>query len=327
LLTQRSLHIYAIDLRKLPGPLMNRIEELARLLDRHTVALGPGIHESVIERVTLIRSEQPSEQMHAVYNPCLCIVAQGAKRSIAGSSVFAYGPGQYLAVSVDLPVVGEVTDASPSQPYLCLKLDLDCTELSDLLLDARLPTDVEKQPDLGLSVSLLTLEMLDAAARLVGLLDKPSAIQTLAPLYVRELLYFLLAGPQGGRLRQIAHAEGRTAQIVKAIHWMRARFREAIAVEDAAAEAGMSPSSFHEHFKAVTAHSPLQYQKLLRLQEARRLLVSTGSDAASAAFAVGYSSPQQFSREYARLFGAPPQRDAARLRVQPGGASAEISAA
>ena len=142
-----------------------------------------------------------------------------------------------------------------------------------------------------------------------------------------ELLYFLLAGPQGGRLRQMALAEGRTAQIVKAVRWIRARFREAIAVEDAAAIAGMSPSSFHEHFKAVTAHSPLQYQKLLRLQEARRLMVSAGSDAASAAFAVGYSSPQQFSREYARLFGAPPQRDAARLRSQPGSMSAQMSAA
>ena len=268
--------------------------------------------------------EQPSEQLHTVYSPSLCIVAQGAKRSIAGASVLAYGPGQYLTVSVDLPVIGEVVAASPSKPYLCLKLNLDCTQLSDLLLDARLPAPAEREPDLGLAVSALTPEMLDAAVRLVGLLDRPSAIPTLAPLYERELLYFLLAGEQGDRLRQIARAEGRTAQIVKAIRWITARFREPIAVEDAAAEAGMSPSSFHEHFKAVTAHSPLQYQKLLRLQEARRLLVSTGSDAASAAFAVGYSSPQQFSREYARLFGAPPQRDAARLRAQPA-VSAEIS--
>ncbi len=305
---------------------MNRIEDFARLLDRHTVALGPGMHETVIDRVGVVRAEHPSEQMHTVYNPCLCIVAQGAKRSIAGSSVLSYGPGQYLAVSVDLPVIGEVTAASPSKPYLCLKLDLDCTQLSDLLLEARLLTEAEKQPDLALSVSQLTPEMLDAATRLVGLLDKPWAIGTLGALYERELLYFLLAGPQGGRLRQIARAEGRTAQIVKAVRWIRTRFREAITVEDAAAEAGMSASSFHEHFKAVTAHSPLQYQKLLRLQEARRLMVSAGSDAANAAFAVGYSSPQQFSREYARLFGAPPQRDAARLRAQPA-ASAEINAA
>lgn len=306
---------------------MNRIEDLARLLDRHTATLGPGMHESVIERVSLVRLERPSEQMHTVYSPLLCIVAQGEKRSVVGSSVLAYGPGQYLAVSVDLPVIGEVTAASPSQPYLCLKLDLDCTQLSDLLLDARLPTDVETQPNLGLSVRQLTPEMLDAATRLVGLLDKPWAIPTLGSLYERELLYFVLAGPQGDRLRQIALAEGRTAQIVKAVRWIRARFREAIAVEDVAAIAGMSSSSFHEHFRAVTAHSPLQYQKLLRLQEARRLMVSAGSDAASAAFAVGYSSPQQFSREYTRLFGAPPQRDTARLRAQPASVSAEISAA
>jgi AraC-like DNA-binding protein len=306
---------------------MKRIEDLARLLDRHTVVLGPGIHETVIERVAIVRQERPSEQMHTVYNPLLCIVAQGAKRSIVGSSVHPYGPRQYLAVSVDMPVIGEVVAASPSKPYLCLKLDLDCALLSDLLLDARPSADVERQPDLGLSVSVLSPEMLDAATRLVGLLDRPSAIGTLGPLYERELLYFLLAGPQGSRLRQIARAEGRTAQIVKAVRWIRARFREAISVDAAAAIAGMSPSSFHEHFKTVTAHSPLQYQKLLRLQEARRLMVSAGSDAASAAFAVGYSSPQQFSREYARLFGAPPQRDAERLRAEPGAVSAELSAA
>lgn len=306
---------------------MSRIEDLARLLDRHTAELGPGIHASIIERVAIVRSERPSERMHTVYNPSLCIVAQGAKRSIAGASVLAYGPGQYLAVSVDMPVIGEVVAASPAEPYLCLKLDLDRTQLNDLLLDAPLPTDVERQPDLGLAVSSLAPEMLDAAVRLVGLLDNPQAIRTLGPLYERELLYFLLAGEQGGRLRQIALAEGRASQIVKAIRWIAARFREPITVDEAATEACMSPSSFHEHFKSVTGHSPLQYQKLLRLQEARRLMVSAGSDAASAAFAVGYSSPQQFSREYVRLFGAPPQRDAARLRLQPARVSAEISAA
>jgi AraC-like DNA-binding protein len=306
---------------------MSRIEDLARLLDRHTADLGPGIHGSIIDRVALVRSERPSERMHTVYTPSLCIVAQGAKRTIAGASALTYGPGQYLAVSVDMPVIGEVTAASLAKPYLCLKLDLDSTQLSDLLLEPRPAPDVEKEPDLGLAVSVLTPEMLDAATRLMGLLDTPQAIRTLGPLYERELLYFLLAGGQGGRLRRIALAEGRTAQIVKAVRWITARFREAITVEDAAAEAGMCPSSFHEHFKAVTAHSPLQYQKLLRLQEARRLMVSSGSDAASAAFAVGYSSPQQFSREYARLFGAPPQRDAVRLRAQPASVSAEVSAA
>jgi AraC-like DNA-binding protein len=305
---------------------MSRIADLARLIDRHSAELGPGVHQNVIDRVSLARSEQPSEQLHTVYNPSLFIVAQGAKRSIAGDSVLAYGPGQYLAVSVDLPVIGEVVAASPSKPYLCLKLTLDCTQLSDLLLGARLPALTETQPDLGLAVHTLSPEMLDVAVRLIGLLDRPSAIPTLAPLYERELLYFLLAGPHAGRLRQIARAEGRTAQITKAVRWITTRFREPISVEDAAAEAGMSASSFHEHFKAVTAHSPLQYQKLLRLQEARRLLVSTGIEAASAAFAVGYSSPQQFSREYARLFGAPPQRDATRFRGRPASVSADISA-
>jgi AraC-like DNA-binding protein len=299
--------------------MMGRIKDLARLLDRHTGDLGPGIHESAIARVELVRAECPSEKIHAVYRPSLCVIAQGAKRSIAGSSILSYSPGEYLTASVDLPVIAEIVTASKTEPYLCLKLELDPAQLNDILIESGASTHAEEDPELGLSVGTTSADMLDAAIRLVGLLDRPDAIPALAPLYERELSFFLLMGPQGARLRQIALAESRTAQIVKAIRWITARFREPISVEDAAAEAGMSVSSFHQHFKAVTALSPLQFQKQLRLQEARRLLVSAGSDAASAGFAVGYASPQQFSREYARMFGAPPQRDAARLRVAANG--------
>lgn len=306
---------------------MSRIKDLARLLDRHTAVRGDGMHESAIPGVDLVRLAHPSDRMHTVYRPCVCIVAQGAKRSIAGSSILNYAPGEYLAVSVDLPVIGEVVRASREEPYLCLKLALDPARLSDLLIESRAAQRPDDDPDLGLAVSTLSPEMLDAAIRLVGLLDKPEAIAALAPLYQRELYFFLLAGPQGARLRQIALAESRTAQIVRAIRWITEKYSETISVEAAAAEAGMSPSSFHHHFKAVTALSPLQYQKQLRLQEARRLMVTAGRDAASAGFAVGYSSAQQFSREYARLFGAPPQRDAVRLRAEAGGPSAAAAVA
>ena len=299
---------------------MSRIRELARLLDRHTAELGPGIHDSAIGRLALIRAESPSAKMHGVYRPSVCIVAQGAKRSIAGASILNYGPGAYLTVSVDQPVIGEVTAASEAEPYLCLKLELDPVQLSDVLIESGAPMCADEDLELGVAVDTLSAEMLDAAIRLAGLLDRPDAIAMLAPLYERELTFFLLHGAQGARLRQMVRAEGRTAQIAKAIRWITARFSEPISVEDAAAEAGMSASSFHQHFKAVTALSPLQYQKHLRLQEARRLMVSAGNDAASAGFAVGYASPQQFSREYARLFGAPPQRDAVRLRAEARGA-------
>lgn len=299
---------------------MTRIADLARLLDRHTAALGTGTHDSAVPRLALIRAERPTERMHAVYRPSVCITAQGVKRTIAGERVLRYGPGDYLTISVDLPVVGEVTAASKREPYLCLKLQPDPAQLSDLLIAGSSASDEE--PDLGLAVAKVTDEIVDAAVRLAGLLDRPEAIAALAPLYERELCYFLLQGPQGARLRQLALGEGRMAQIARAIRFITDRFREPIAVEEAAAEAGMSASSFHQHFKAVTAQSPLQFQKLLRLQEARRLLVAEGGDAASAAFAVGYSSPQQFNREYARLFGLPPQRDAARLRAEDVAASA-----
>jgi len=293
---------------------MSSIPELAALLDRLSAALGDGIHGTAVPNVAVVRSEVKSEQRHTIYRPSVCIVAQGAKRSIAGRSVLDYGPGQYLTVAVELPVLGQVIKASSAAPYLCLKVELDPAMLSDILLQHVMPVSASAESSLGLEVSRVPPEILDAAMRLAKLMDSPERIGALAPLYQRELAYLLLAGPQGARLRQMALRESRSAQIAKAIRWIAKDFRTAISIDDAAAQAGMSASTFYQHFKAVTGLSPLQFQKQLRLQEARRLLVSGDSDAASASFAVGYSSPQQFSREYARLFGAPPQRDAAQLR-------------
>jgi len=300
---------------------MTAVSELAGLVDRLSAELGEGIHDSAVPHVALVRAEAQSEQLHTIYRPSVCIVAQGSKRSIAGQAVLDYRPGQYLAVAVDMPVIGQILVASPAEPYLCLKVELDPALLNDLMLESDRNVSND-EPSLGLGVSEASAEIVDAAIRLVRLLDRPDQISVLAPLYHRELAFLLLTGPQGARLRQMAMRESRTAQIARAIRWISRNFRGAINIDDVAAHAGMSASAFYQHFKAVTALSPLQFQKQLRLQEARRLLVSGDADAASASFAVGYSSPQQFSREYARLFGAPPQRDAAQVRARSARAAA-----
>ncbi|MFP5515230.1 MAG: AraC family transcriptional regulator N-terminal domain-containing protein [Alphaproteobacteria bacterium] len=289
--------------------------EFSLILDRVTSDLGDGVHETQIPRLAVIRASSPTEQLHTVYEPSVCILAHGAKRTIAGDRILDYRAGHYIAVSLDLPVIGQVVQATADSPYLCLRLTLDPALLSGLILEAglRAPPPQAEQ-GLGLTTSLSTPEMIDAAARMARLLETPDAIPVLAPLVERELLYRLLTADQGAMLHRIALGESRTAQIGRAVKWIKDNFREPLRIETVAAKANMSPSAFHQHFKEVTALSPLQYQKQLRLQEARRLILANLTDAASAGFAVGYGSPSQFSREYARLFGLPPIRDAARLR-------------
>lgn len=293
---------------------MSRHKELATNIDRSTRPLGYGIHPTRIPRVALIRSDIVTEELHVVYEPSVCIVAQGSKRTIVSDLVLDYFPGNYLAVSVELPVIGQITKASTAAPYLCLRLDLDTTILTELILQSGLDVRHAPDPGLGIMLSDTTPEILDAAIRLARLTATPEAIPVLAPLIERELLYYLLTGPQGSRLCHIAVRESRTAQVTRAISWIKTNFREPFNIEKLALEARMSPSAFHNHFRKVTTMSPLQYQKQLRLQEARRLILTAKADAASASFQVGYSSPSQFSREYARVFGAPPMRDVARMR-------------
>lgn len=296
--------------------------EFSLILDRVTSDLGDGVHETQIPRLAVIRAGSPTEQLHTVYEPSVCIVARGAKRTIAGDRILDYRAGQYLAVSLDLPVIGQVTQATADSPYLCLRLTLDPALLSGLILEAGLKAPPQADQGLGLTTSLATPEMTDAAARMARLLETPDAIPVLAPLVERELLYRLLTADQGALLHRIALGESRTAQIGRAVKWIKDNFREPLRIEAVAAKANMSPSAFHQHFKEVTALSPLQYQKQMRLQEARRLILANLADAASAGFAVGYGSPSQFSREYARLFGLPPIRDAARLRASMAGEDA-----
>jgi AraC-like DNA-binding protein len=294
---------------------LSAVRALGRLIEQFTGA--DGVHATGMPRVFLIRSSHPTEQLHAVQEPAVCFVAQGRKQVIAGQSVYVYDRAKYLIASVAVPIVGQIIEASPAAPYLCLRLDLEPAAIGALMLEAKMPGLPNDAPGPALSLSNITPELLDAAIRLVRLLGAPRDIPVLAPLAEREILYRLLLGEQAPQLRQIAFAESKLQQINRAIGWIKRNYRESFSIDAVAAEARMSPSTFHAHFKSVTSMSPLQYQKQLRLQEARRLILSQSLDAATAGHSVGYESPSQFSREYKRAFGAPPARDIARLRDSP----------
>ena len=289
-------------------------QTLAELIVRH--AREEGVQATAIPRLHLIRMSSPSAPVHTLHEPALCVIAQGSKQLVIGERVYVYDPTQYSVVSVDLPLVGQVLEASEAAPYLCLRLDLDAQTLAAMIVEAAGPAP-DAPPALGLTFGPMTPGLHDAVARLVGLLDAPEDIPALAPLVEREILYRLMQTDEAARLRQIALAHGRLSQVNRAIGWIKRNFRQPFSIERLAEEARMSASSLHRHFKGATGMSPLQYQKQLRLQEARCLILANGMDAASASFAVGYESPSQFSREYRRLFGAPPLRDVARLRGRP----------
>jgi AraC-like DNA-binding protein len=291
---------------------MKKIGDLAALIAQHMP--GPGMASTAVRSLSLIRADQPTERVPAVYEASLCLIAQGSKRVSLGDTTLVYDPSHYLLVSVDLPLVGHVTDASPDAPYLCCKIDLDPAMLADLVL-AEGSAGGEARPVLATSPA--DPGLIDAACRLIRLLDQPAAIPALAPLIEREILYRLLTGPEGATLRHLAAGDSRLAQVSRAIRQIRSRYRETIRISEVARAAGMSASSLHAHFRAVTQMTPLDFQKQLRLQEARRLMLAEGASASHAGFTVGYDSPSQFSREYHRLFGAPPRRDIAQLQQSP----------
>jgi AraC-like DNA-binding protein len=250
-----------------------------------------------------------------VYEPSLCIVAQGAKEVLLAGEAYRYDPAHSLLVSVDLPVSARVIEASTARPCLMVRISLDPAVVGELLADHLVAPPLDP-PARGLAVSPVEPPLLDAVGRLVALLDYAQDVGPLAPLALREITYRVLTGPQGSRLRQIASAGAPAQRIARAIFWLKEHFADPLRVEALARHVRMSPSAFHLHFKGVTAMSPLQYQKRLRLQEARRLMLGEGLDAAEAAYRVGYESPSQFSREYRRMFGAPPRRDVAALTVE-----------
>ncbi|MBW9065420.1 AraC family transcriptional regulator [Rhizobium herbae] len=295
---------------------MYDIENLAALMDKHTHQ--DGVLPTAIPRVFLIRASHPTTPLHVLHAPAVCIIAQGEKQVMLADRIYRYDRSRYLTVSVDLPVVGQIISATAERPYLCFRIDLDPMLLSEIMIAAgHMENEERGAATSGLFLNDATPDLIEAAIRLIRLLDSPRDIAMLSPLIERELLYRLLVGPQGGQLRQIAYGESRLRQVNAAIGWIRRNFDKPLRIEDMAEQARMSTSSFHQHFKDVTAMSPLQYQKQLRLQEARRLILGQALDAATAAHTVGYESPSQFSREYARLFGAPPLRDIARLKASP----------
>ncbi|MBC9251823.1 AraC family transcriptional regulator [Pseudomonas alcaligenes] len=288
------------------------LHELTQLLARLTPA--EGINPSAIGPLVLFRSSQPSAITHALYQPALCIIAQGSKVVRLEGEEYVYDPLNFLVASVTLPVTGEVTEASADRPYLSLRLDIDPAEIASLIAAAG-PIGVPSQSSgRGLHVDRLDAALLDAVLRLVRLLDSPRDIAMLAPLIQREILYRLLCSPQGQLLRDIATADSQAHRVNRAIEWLNHHYDAPLRIDELAKVANLSASTLHHRFKAVTAMSPLQYQKQLRLQEARRLMLCENLDVSSAGYRVGYESPSQFSREYSRLFGAPPVRDLARLR-------------
>ena len=292
---------------------MNPIDRLAELITRY--APEDGVHQTAISRLVLIRASHPNEPLHTLHKPALCIVAQGKKRVFVGDETVVYDRNEYLIVAVSLPMVGQIIEAEPSKPYLCLRLDFDPAVLGEVMTDLNFDIVPDEKVGSGLMLSPATPELLSAAVRLAELLFSPRDVGYLAPLAERELLYRLFTGAQGEKMQEIAHADSHLQRVNRAISWLKDHYREPFRIADLADAARMSPSALHQHFKAVTSLSPLQYQKQLRLQEARRLMVGLASGATDAGLSVGYENPSQFSREYRRLFGEPPRRDAAKLRA------------
>jgi AraC-like DNA-binding protein len=292
------------------------IDERQQELSARVARLAPfdGTHQSALPWLALIRASVPTVCMPTVYQPCLAIVVQGRKRALLNDEVFHYDALNYLVVSVTLPAMGQVLEASAERPYLCLRLNLDLEEIARLLLELGEHGPSLAAADRGLFVARMDEALLDTVLRMVKLLDTPEDTAVLGPLVQREIYYRVLRGELAHRLVDLAQGEGGTHRIVRAIEWLKQRYAAPLRIEELAGAVHMSASALHHRFKAVTAMSPLQYQKHLRLHEARRLMFADGIDCATAGHRVGYESPSQFSREYRRLFGAPPRAEIARLR-------------
>lgn len=286
-------------------------EELA---ERITQALPEDGTLDVSPDFRLARSSRPTAPVHAVYEPAFCFVAQGSKQALLGEEVFRYDPGHYLIFTVDLPLVFQVEEASKERPYLGFRLNLDPSLVASVMMESGIEIKKGDASAKALDVGPTDANLLDALVRLVRLLDSPFEGKVLAPLITREIVFRLLMGGQKARLGHLMALARDAGRISKAIGHLRENFDRQLKMENIARELGMSLSGFHHHFKSVTAMSPLQFQKQIRLQEARRLMLGEDLDAASAGFRVGYDDPAYFSRDYKKLFGAPPQRDIIKLR-------------
>jgi AraC-like DNA-binding protein len=283
--------------------------DLAELALRYSTANASA--RTPVPALQVVRADRTGERVHAVHRPSLCLLAQGAKEVTVGTTVFRYRSPQYLFSSVDLPVTGAVIEATRAEPYLCLALEIDASVVFELASAGAAPVGANGNGR-AIFVGESDARMTGAFARLLECLEHPRDVAVLAPSVMREITYRLLQGPYGDCVRDLGVPDSQTQRIAKAIEHLKRGFAQSLRVEALARIAGMSVSSFHQHFKQVTTLSPLQYQKRLRLQEARRLLLSREAGAADVGFTVGYESPSQFSREYARLFGLPPMQDVTR---------------
>ncbi|HCH1965555.1 AraC family transcriptional regulator N-terminal domain-containing protein [Vibrio parahaemolyticus] len=287
-------------------------QKLAKLIDRWTGNANQ--YDTPISGLRFSRWTTPTPPTSYTHNPSICLIAQGRKRVLLGEESFIYDANHFLISSIDLPIIANIIEASEEQPYLGLIMELELTEISQLIVDSELAFTQAKEAQKGIAVGELSESLLDAFVRLAELLDEGQNIKILAPIIKREIFYRLLMSEQGTRLHQIVTAGSHSHQIAKAIDWLKNNFVKPLSVGDLASFTGMSKSSFYTHFRSMTSMTPLQFQKKLRLSEARRLMLTENLDAMAATFKVGYESPSQFSREYSRLFGAPPSKDIKSLR-------------
>ncbi|MBB5193338.1 AraC-like DNA-binding protein [Silvimonas terrae] len=294
-----------------------RMQQLATAvntyIDSHGEASSPFFTQ--VPGLILLRATQEHHPTHLLHSPALCVVIQGAKWTTFGSTRYDYAAGEALLVSLDMPGFSQVARGSPDQPYLSVILGLDIGMLSQVLTELPQPPALPPENTPGAAVIRIEGPLADCTLRALRLIETPAAIPVLYPAIMKEICYWLLTGPHGGAVARLALGNSGTPNVVNAIHHLRSHFARAISIDELAAVAGLSASAFHRHFKALTAMSPLQYQKRMRLLQARKLMIVDAINAEDAAFQVGYESPSQFSREYARMFGQPPRRDISALRI------------
>jgi AraC-like DNA-binding protein len=289
------------------------IEAVKRYTDQQAGKGSPFI--TAIDGMAILRADHEKPASHLIMKPALCVVVQGTKWTTFGDRRYDYPAGRALVVSVEMPAFSRVVEASPAEPFLAIVIQFDLAVMRDVMERLEAPPELEDNLGRGVFVTDFDGPLADCVLRMVRLLDTPQAIPILAPMIMREICYWLLTGPHGGEVAKVVLANSHAQRVVTAIHTLRDQFAETIRIEDLAAVAQMSPSAFHRQFKALTSMTPLQYQKQLRLLEARHLMVTGDANAEVAAYQVGYESASQFSREYARMFGAPPRRDIATLKT------------
>jgi AraC-like DNA-binding protein len=294
----------------------SRVDQLVQAILRYTEQqTGESPFLTAIDRMMIMRSDHPKPPSHMMFRPSMCIVAQGAKWATFGDGKLEYRAGQALVIGVETPSIGRVVEASPGEPCLVLAFELDLAIMRSVAEELESPPLSSGEPGRGVLVTDFQGPLADCALRLVRLLDTPTAIPALYPVIMREICYWLLTGPHGGDIARLTLANSPSRPVMNALHSLRERFRETVRIEELAAIARLSASAFHRQFKALTAMTPLQYQKQLRLLEARRLMVSSAMNVETASFQVGYESPSQFSREYSRMFGLSPKRDATAMQA------------